>query len=300
MTALSILYRGPLSSCNYGCEYCPFAKHRETEAELAHDRECLERFVLWCESNTERPLRIFFTPWGEALIRQWYRTAMVWLSQMRHVQKVACQTNLSYSLDWLKAINRETTALWCTYHPGETKREKFVEKINKLSSFGIAHSVGIVGLKEHMQEATLLRTALPTSTYVWVNAYKRVANYYSTEERAFWTAIDPHFETNNQYHTSFGEECTTGSEVISVDGTGNVQRCHFVKETLGNLYQNKLSEILRITLCPNEKCGCYIGYVHLEKLDLAAVYGERILERIPLQLIPEKVQILPATVGNNF
>ena len=27
---LSILYRGPLSSCNYGCEYCPFAKHRET------------------------------------------------------------------------------------------------------------------------------------------------------------------------------------------------------------------------------------------------------------------------------
>ena len=26
----NILYRGPLSSCNYGCEYCPFAKHAES------------------------------------------------------------------------------------------------------------------------------------------------------------------------------------------------------------------------------------------------------------------------------
>ena len=36
---LSILYRGPLSSCNYACAYCPFAKRTETAAELAHDRD---------------------------------------------------------------------------------------------------------------------------------------------------------------------------------------------------------------------------------------------------------------------
>ena len=38
---LSILYRGPLSSCNYGCEYCPFAKHTETQAEHDADRAAL-------------------------------------------------------------------------------------------------------------------------------------------------------------------------------------------------------------------------------------------------------------------
>ena len=42
---LNILYRGPLSSCNYGCEYCPFAKHVETAAELAEDRRDLERLM---------------------------------------------------------------------------------------------------------------------------------------------------------------------------------------------------------------------------------------------------------------
>src|SRR5205085_1024801 len=44
---LSILYRGPLSSCNYGCAYCPFAKHAETAEELAADRRALERFTGW-------------------------------------------------------------------------------------------------------------------------------------------------------------------------------------------------------------------------------------------------------------
>jgi sulfatase maturation enzyme AslB (radical SAM superfamily) len=44
---LSILYRGPLSSCNYGCEYCPFAKREESYAQLETDRVALLRFVAW-------------------------------------------------------------------------------------------------------------------------------------------------------------------------------------------------------------------------------------------------------------
>ena len=34
---LSILYRGPLASCNYGCEYCPFAKRKDSREALATD-----------------------------------------------------------------------------------------------------------------------------------------------------------------------------------------------------------------------------------------------------------------------
>jgi sulfatase maturation enzyme AslB (radical SAM superfamily) len=44
---LTILYRGSLISCNYGCEYCPFAKRQQTAAELATDKQQLERFVNW-------------------------------------------------------------------------------------------------------------------------------------------------------------------------------------------------------------------------------------------------------------
>ena len=71
-THLTILYRGPLSSCNYDCHYCPFAKRHETAAELAEDRRALERFLEWAKGYSQAMLSIFFTPWGEALTRRWY------------------------------------------------------------------------------------------------------------------------------------------------------------------------------------------------------------------------------------
>ena len=33
--------------------------------------------------------------------------------------------------------------------------------------------------------------------------------------------------------------------------------------------------------CVNATCGCHIGYVHLNDLNLYAVFGEGVLERIP-------------------
>ena len=79
---LSILYRGPLSSCNYGCDYCPFAKHRETYAEHQHDQHALERFLNWVANRAGDQIGIFFTPWGEALIRKRYQDAFVRLSAL--------------------------------------------------------------------------------------------------------------------------------------------------------------------------------------------------------------------------
>src|SRR5215472_10407250 len=100
---LSILYRGPLSSCNYGCAYCPFAKHIETAAELAEDRRALDRFVGWTAGRTGDSLGVLFTPWGEALIRRWYQGALIRLTNLPNVHKAAIQTNLSCKLDWVDA-----------------------------------------------------------------------------------------------------------------------------------------------------------------------------------------------------
>ncbi|MHC5543950.1 STM4011 family radical SAM protein, partial [Singulisphaera rosea] len=74
--SLSILYRGPLSSCNYGCDYCPFAKRHETASELAKDRRALERFTDWVSGREADRIAILFTPWGEALTRRWYRESL--------------------------------------------------------------------------------------------------------------------------------------------------------------------------------------------------------------------------------
>src|SRR5271163_5193963 len=121
---LSILYRGPLSSCNFACGYCPFAKRTETAAELAHDRACLERFVAWVGGRSADSVGVLFTPWGEALVRRWYQDALAALTRLPHVEKAAIQTNLSSGLAWVDGCDTRSLALWATFHPSEVSRER--------------------------------------------------------------------------------------------------------------------------------------------------------------------------------
>lgn len=161
---LHLYFRGPLSSCNYDCDYCPFAKHVSSREELAEDRVAVERFVDWCERQEQRRLSILFTPWGEGLIRRWYQDALLKLAALPHVVAVAIQTNLSTRLDWLDPLPdpaRASLSLWTTYHPTQVALAPFVERSAELTRRGIGHSVGVVGLREHFSAITELRARLP-------------------------------------------------------------------------------------------------------------------------------------------
>jgi MoaA/NifB/PqqE/SkfB family radical SAM enzyme len=282
---LIILYRGPLSSCNYGCIYCPFAKHAETAQEHERDRQALERFVGWVEARTSDQIAVFFTPWGEALIRRRYQRAIARLTHMPHVTKVAIQTNLSCRLDWVETCDKSRLGLWATYHPPEVGRERFLAKCQELDARGVRFSVGVVGLNEHAGAIAALRAELPPHIYLWVNAYKRQPDYYSPEMLAFLTSVDPLFPLNTRYHPSEGRACRAGESVISVDGDGTMRRCHFVKTPIGNIYDPKFAEALRERPCSNTTCGCHIGYVHMDELGLYQVFGQGVLERIPQEPI---------------
>jgi MoaA/NifB/PqqE/SkfB family radical SAM enzyme len=293
---LSILYRGPLSSCNYGCEYCPFAKHRETRDELAADARALGRFVDWVERQGEagHVISVLFTPWGEALVRPWYQAALVRLTNLPHVGRAAIQTNISCRLDWAARCNGAKLGLWCTYHPTETTRERFVAKCREMDARGLRYSVGVVGMREHVAEVEALRRELRPDVYVWVNAYKRVDDYYADDEIERLTAVDPLFPVNNVRHASAGRACRAGASVISVAGDGTMRRCHFIKTAIGNIYDAGWERALRPAPCTNATCGCHIGYVHMPSLGLYDVFGDGILERIPTRVPPTAVDVVAA------
>ena len=278
---LTILYRGPLASCNYGCTYCPFAKHAETAAERAADSASLTRFVNWIANQSHIQFSLLFTPWGEALNRTRYQQALIQLTNLPNVAKAAIQTNLSCRLDWVEQCDKTKLALWATYHPTQVARARFLKKCQTLVQRGVRFSVGVVGTKEHLHEIEAMRHALPAQVYLWVNAYKREPNYYTPNELQLLTAIDSLFPLNNQHHTSAGKPCRTGETVISVDGDGTMRRCHFVPTILGNIYDSDFAAALQPRPCNNQTCGCHIGYVHLEELRLGEVFGAGILERIP-------------------
>ena len=283
---LTILYRGPLSSCNYGCEYCPFAKHQETDDEHAADGRALERFLQWVEGRREDRISVFFTPWGEALIRRRYQRALVRLTRLPHVEKAAIQTNLSCRLDWVEECDKPKLGIWATFHPTEVRRDRFLAQCRELDARGVRLSAGVVGMKEHAAEIEALRRELPPHVYLWVNAYKRVPDYYTQAEARWLETIDPLFPTNNQRHPSLGRSCRCGHSVISVDGDGTMRRCHFIRVPIGNLYSPGFEAALQDRPCPNATCGCHIGYVHMDHLGLYDVFGDGVLERVPAGPLP--------------
>lgn len=269
---LAILYRGPLSSCNYGCEYCPFAKRVDTRAQLANDARALERFVGWVCARTG-PTSVLFTPWGEALIRRPYQHALAALTRQTHVGRAAIQTNLSADIAWVHDCVPERLGLWATFHPDWVDRERFATKVCALYELGVRVSAGVVGLREHFPAIAALRRRLPADIYLWINAYKRRPDYYSAADRAWLREIDPLFPVNNRYHRSRGYRCRSGDSAISVDGRGDARRCHFIPEVIGNIYDPDFESRLQPRPCSNDTCGCHIGYVHLERLRLDSVFG---------------------------
>ncbi|WP_042420909.1 STM4011 family radical SAM protein [Streptacidiphilus anmyonensis] len=276
---MTILYRGPLASCDYDCPYCPFAKRRDSRAELTADREALERFAAWVGEQRETRLSLLFTPWGEGLVRSWYRRTLAELSLLPHVRRVAIQTNLSHRTDWVERACPATLALWTTYHPGQVGHDRFLTKCRELDARGVRYSVGVVGDPAHLDAARRMRAALPEHVYLWVNAQE--GRRYSDAEAEPWTALDPLFPFSRDPHPSAGRACRTGETVVSVDGEGTVRRCHFVKQPLGNLYDGSFRAALRPRPCPLAVCDCHIGYVHLESLPLYDVFAGGVLERIP-------------------
>lgn len=280
---LSVLYRGPLTSCNYGCSYCPFAKRTESAARLARDQSSLGQFADWLSEQAGHHWRILFTPWGEALVRQWYREALARLTHVAHIESVAAQTNLTCGLDWLDDCRPEKLALWATFHPTEIERDRFVRKVRQVRERGVRLSVGMVGAPEAFTEMTELRRELPPDVYLWVNAQQPRPRPYSSTEIEFLSSIDPHFGLTSRPQQTQGRPCRTGETSFTVDGDGQMRRCHFVDEVIGNIHDPDWVSSLRTRACPNRSCHCFLGLSHFEPLQLDQVFGHDLLVRIPTE-----------------
>ncbi|KUP26310.1 STM4011 family radical SAM protein [Paenibacillus sp. DMB5] len=278
-----LYYRGSLTSCNYDCPYCPFGKTRDSAATLAKDREGVEAFVQWAaeQGAAGHRLSVFFNPYGEGLIHRWYKDALVTLSHLPHVDKVAIQTNLSANLAFLPELNPATAAFWVTYHPGQVSEDKFLAQCMTVYQQGIPLSVGSVGIRSAFPAIASLRSSLPEDIYLWVNAYKDKPDYYTPEDFAYLRGIDPHFHINAADYDSLGRSCNAGQNVFYVQGAGTVKRCYKDRGVIGNLYRDGLEGLAAERSCRMKVCDCYIGYIHMPELRLEQVYGRGLLERIP-------------------
>jgi organic radical activating enzyme len=298
---LTILYRGPLQSCNFNCWYCPFASKTPTPGQMQEDVQSLKRLENWLARPHQHRFSVFFTPWGEALTHQHYQRALVRLSQMESIHRVAIQTNLSAPLDWLKDANTAKLQFWCSFHPDQIAQSQFLPQTEKLKQHGVRFSVGVVGVKENFPAITAMRQALPDDVYLWINAYKHEKDDYAPDELQGLRAVDPLFDVNRVTYPSKGQACRCGETVFSLYGDGTMQRCHFIQQPIGNLYESTWEKALSTQPCTNKTCHCHIGYVHMPGLGLKAIFKEGILARIPHRFpFPENLRLPNNITSDNL
>ncbi len=281
MRKLDLYYRGGLSSCNYACPYCPFAMAGDDVETIARDRESLTRFVRWVTELGETRMRVMLTPWGEALYHLAYQEALITLSHLSHIDCVSIQTNGSCEMDWVRDAKHNKLSLWISYHPSELSLDSFLDKCAQLDRLDAHYSVGMVALNDSAKTVEQLRRRLRSDRYLWLNAHKDKGPVDDSASIDLWTRIDPFYAHNRVDHKSQGKACRAGSISLFIDGSGEIRRCHFVDEPLGNLADADWRKALTNEACPNKACGCWIGYSNLEHLKLEERFGRGLLARNP-------------------
>lgn len=281
-TVKHIYYRGFLKSCNYRCSYCPFAKRPVNTKELEKDKDALSRFIAWVKDQPI-PLSIMFVPYGEALIHDYYIQALAQLSRMTNVTAISCQTNLSLNpqnfIEQLEknGANTDKINLWATFHNEVANEESFAEKVSYLNRH-IAICVGVVGAPQMIESMSSLKSLLPKSVYLWVNAMDGLNRRYTTKEVEAISSIDPLFRLELANPKADISRCCAGKESLFVTAEGDVYACNRSRVKLGNIYT---AENIEEPSCKTRSCDCFLAYAHRTDLKGLDLFGSGRFIRIP-------------------
>ncbi len=281
-----ITYRGSLKSCNYTCFYCPFNKNKMAKVETEKDSENLEKFIKWLDKvDLNEKLEVFFAPYGETLIHEYYIKALGELTKKNNIFKVGCQTNLSFDLESLLEVdaNFDKIYLWATFHPTMVEVDDFVSRVFELAKH-INISVGVVGNPEEIVLIRELRKKLPINVYMWINAMEGLDRTYTPEEIESFRELDPMFTF--ELGRVGDSECNCGESHIFVNSNGRVFGCNRNRNNLGNIYEDL--ELKKIK-CSGRSCDCYLAYSHTRAFRLSRFIGENNLFRVPYKIKPKAV-----------
>lgn len=284
MSIKHIYYRGSLKSCNYSCYYCPFAKHKMTNSELEKDKMAFDRFSEKIKTDSTHDLTVMITPYGEAMIHEYYQNGLIDLAKLQHIKGVGIQTNLSFSTEIFiekinqAQINKKKLKIWASYHPSMVDAEVFAAKANRLEQY-VDISVGMVAVPEDLESISELKKHLSPSIYLWLNGQSRRKSHYTEQAKCLLKQIDPFFDFELNRIGNETALCTAAKESILVEANGKIFPCHMINTYIGNYYKEMPAGDSFI--CDRSYCDCFLSYSQLNLNSFDNFFGANKRFRIP-------------------
>lgn len=283
---IHLYYRGFLKSCNYGCSYCPFSKRKETKAGLLKDREALKHFVLRVIQKEEIS-SVLLTPYGEALIHEYYWEALGRLTSAASILAAGCQTNLSFPVEKMLSVlkkhngDKKKLRIWATFHPEMTTADQFSEQCRRLKENGILFSAGAVGDPENLEILKELRASIPEDIYLWINRLDGMKRNYTKEEIEAFQNLDGNFSLELLRVISREASCMGGKGAFFIDGNGHSYGCNISKKGLGSFYED-LTGNQASFVCTSKSCRCFLAYSNRMDMERLAFFDVHPSFRIPI------------------
>lgn len=268
-----VYYRGMIDFCNYACSYCPFAKKRSGEEKIEKEKASLQQ--LYDRVRRMQEVELMFTPYGEALVHEFYQEALIRFAKLPNVRAVGIQTNLSLDIEKfllkIKTPNNKIK-LWATYHIEYSNLDHFAESANQLSKH-LELSVGMVASGENLEEIEELRCRLSPDIYLWLNAMDKRKHSFSKEQIMRHCEIDPMFlyefrQGREKSLHPFSRCCSY--DHLYIDNGVCSSNCFFKKKHLISEHCND-----------HKRCDCYLGYSNFPDTPVANFFGSGLTFRVP-------------------
>lgn len=270
-----LYYRGVIKSCNYTCSYCPFSKHKHSQREQDQDKKALWDFTAFlCSGGAgQEAVSVLITPYGEALIHDYYWDALTKLTQSPYIKAAGCQTNASFPGSMIERFlalggNPEKLRLWCSFHPEMTSAKAFADRCAQLHSCHIPFCTGAVGDPGALAAIQLLHRSLPPEIYLWINRMDGLPHPYSSVQIRAFQQIDPYFFLEATQKKAVSQQCSGGKTSLFVEADGSCYACNISGRKLGNLYDGSFHSKTSASktsekpprLCTAKSCSCYLAY----------------------------------------
>jgi len=266
---ICIISPAPSRTCNYRCEYCYHHEHGFTKNAQA--TESWRKAALTAVAKIPRPLMLSMGAMGEPLFIPLWRQTAVDLLRHDNVRRLSFVSNLSIDpASFLEEADPARIGVVASLHPSEFKDvesdfQTFLTRLIWLKERGASLVVNYVLTPSQIADFTGYRQILrnhgiPMTSNILRGPFrgKMYPEAYTRDElatiRAFYDEAPFIYDYQSHLKDPFGSRCTSGRYVFHLEFDGTLYNCHFARQRLGSIYDQKLMVRRENGFCTARKC----------------------------------------------
>jgi len=264
-----IISPAPSRACNFRCAYCYHHDHgfnKNTEATQQWSKA-----IITAADKIKRPIRFSAGAMGEPFFDPIWKETALKLVERDNVVSLAAASNLSMDIEsFFDKADPAKVGIMASLHPSEFKNhdddfEAFLRRLKTLRNIGVSLVVNYVLTPDQVHSYPMYRSRIsdleiPMTSNVLRGPFrgKVYPEAFTEDEMAIvklcYDENSYIFDSQSHYRNPYGLECISGRVGFYLEYDGALYNCHFARQKIGSVYDEKLMARTQNGYCTATKC----------------------------------------------